>query len=254
MPSGVRFWRHGYKRFRATELGYPFELIDEVRPLKTSAEKLEGYCKHGESRHFCCRCAGLSDIEIEQWKQYRSNERRITRRVDSNRYIVVRISRNDCVLISRHESKLSKSEISDWYECLRCGRINEIAASKGRMTECALCHGAVIPVGEPFQTAQFSPRIHDGAERRAYADAQPIQKASRSEEAINTRDLYADPNSRFQEGGTGFLRIPLNEPRSTRADVPEWLDQRQDYFKTLKASRAARAEANLLRILSWQPD
>jgi len=137
---------------------------------------------------------------------------------------------------------VSKSEISDWYGCLTCGRINEIAASKGKLTECVHCHGAVILVGEPFQTVQFSPHIHHGAKRGDYAGAAPIQKASLSEEAINVRDLYADPNSKFQEGGTGFIRIPLDEPRTTRADAPQWLHRRQDFFRTLKASRSARAE------------
>ena len=34
----------------------------------------------------------------------------------------------------------------------------------------------------------------------------------------------------------------MDEPRGTRADAPEWLDRREDFFNTLKASRAARAE------------
>src|SRR5712692_8852726 len=96
-------------------------------------------------------------IEIEQWKDYRSNERPIIRRAGTGRYIDVRISRNDCVLTSRRQTKVPKSEISDWYECLKCGRTNEIAASNGKMTECPHCDGGVIPVGEPFQSCQFSP-------------------------------------------------------------------------------------------------
>lgn len=238
----IRFWRHGYKTFRATEAGYAFESIDAIRPVNTPAEKPEDYCLHGENQPFCCRCTGLSDIEIEQWKEYRSNERRIALREGSKRYTSVIISTNDCVLTSRCESKVSSGVISDWYECLACGRTIEIAASKGNIVECAVCHGALIPVGEPFQTAQFSPRIHEGAKGTKYADAEPIPKASCSEEAINVTALYADPNSRFQKGGTGFIRIPLDEPRSTRADAPEWLDRRQDFFKALKPSRAARAE------------
>lgn len=238
----VRFWRHGYKTFRVREDGYPFDLTDEVRPLKTPLEIQEDYCQHGENQYFCCKCAGLGDIEIEQWKEYWSNERRITRKAGSKRYIGVRISRNDCVCTSPRESKVSKSQISDWYECLKCGSINEIASSKGKLAECTHCLGPVILVVEPFQIAQFSPRIHDGAGRSVYADAEPIQKPSCTEAALTIRDLYAHPNSRFQEGGTGYLRIPLDEPRSTRADAPEWLHRREDFFKTFKASRAARAE------------
>jgi len=180
--------------------------------------------------------------EIEHWKDYRSYERPIIRRAGSGRYIDVKISGNDCVLTSGRETKISKSEISDWYECLTCGRINEIAASKGKMIECVHCHGAVVPVGEPFQPFQFSKDIGNGAGRRQYTDAKPIHNSPRSQESAILTDLYADPNSRFQKGGTGYLRVPLDEPRNTRADVPEWLHHRDDYFKTLKASRAARAE------------
>jgi hypothetical protein len=180
--------------------------------------------------------------EIEQWKNYRSYERPILQGAGSNRHIDVRISSSDCVLTSRPDTKVPKGEISDWYECPGCGRIHEMAASKARLTECSHCGGEVILRAEPFQTTQFSRSIHDGANRADYAGAAPIQKASCSEETIFLRDLYADPNSRFQEGGTGFLRIPLDEPRSTRADAPGWLHQRQSFFRTLKASRAARAE------------
>jgi hypothetical protein len=115
--------------------------------------------------------------DIEQWKDYRTNERPVFRRVKSNRYIDVRISRNDCVLTTRRETKSEAHSIS-------------------------FC----------------------------------------SDEVNKIKDLYFDPNSRFQKGGTGYLRIPLDEPRNTRADAPEWFHRRDDYFKTLKTSRAARAE------------
>jgi hypothetical protein len=56
-------------------------------------------------------------------------------------------------------------------------------------------------------------------------------------------DLFTDPNSRFQEGGTGYLRIPLDAPRTDRrADAPEWLDCRESFLRTLRKPRAERAE------------
>ena len=136
---------------------------------------------------------------------------------------------------------MAKSEISDWYRCLKCERINEVP-SKDKLTQCPHCGGAVVAVAEPFQATQFSPHVGSGAKRTEYEDAPPIRKAPRSEEARILRDLYRDPRSGFQKGGTGYLRVPLDEPRNTRADAPEWLCRREDFFKTLRASRAIRAE------------
>ena len=157
---------------------------------------------------------------------------------------------NDSVLVSRRKKTVAKNEISDWYRCLKCERITEVP-SKNELTECPHCGGAVVAVAEPFQTTQFSPRIGGGSKRTAYAGAAPAPKPRRFEgrkltKGETLKDLYNDPNSRFQKGGTGYLRIPLDEPRSTRAAAPEWLHRRKDFFKTLKANRAARAE----RILS----
>jgi hypothetical protein len=61
-------------------------------------------------------------------------------------------------------------------------------------------------------------------------------------EAIPVCDLYSDPNSGFQKGGTGYLRVPLDAPRNTKADSPEWLLDRELFFQTLSPRRAVRAE------------
>ena len=184
----------------------------------------------------------LINEENDQWKDYRTKERPILRRAGLNRYIDVRISRNDCVLISRPEIKISNTEISDWYECLQCGSIHEITASKGKLTECPDCRGAVILIGEPFQATQFSRDIGNGAERRVYADAKPLQRAYHCEELNLVLNLYLDPNSRIQRGGTGYLRVSLDEARSTRGIAPEWLPRRERYLQTLRKSRSERAE------------
>lgn len=242
----VRFWRHGYKRFRRIDAGYPFKLIDEVRTVKRPAEGLQHVCQHGKWPHFCCKCAGLPDHEIEKWKPYRTTARPIIRIPGTNRYIDVRVSRNDCVLTSRPEKSISKSEISDWLECEECGRISEVPKSKNEPNHCPHCNGAVVPIAEPFQRTQFAPDIKNGAEEQNYADVSiPARTRHTEEEEIKAgilRELYRDPNSRFQEGGTGYLRIPLDEPRSTRADAPEWLDWRKIFLQTLKNSRSERAE------------
>jgi hypothetical protein len=54
--------------------------------------------------------------------------------------------------------------------------------------------------------------------------------------------LFSEPNNRFQGGGTGYLRIPLDAPRKTRADAPPWFECRASYFRTLRTRRAVRAE------------
>jgi DNA-directed RNA polymerase subunit RPC12/RpoP len=144
-------------------------------------------------------------------------------------------------LVSRREKTVAKSEISDWYRCLKCERITEVP-SKDELSKCPHCGGAVVAVAEPFQTTQFSPRIGGGAKRTAYAGAEPIRKAPRSDEAKILRRLYGDPNSRFQKGGTGYLRVSLDEARSTRAAAPDWFHRREDFLKTLKAKRKGRAE------------
>ena len=145
---------------------------------------------------------------------------------------------------------MAKNEVSDWYRCLKCERITEVP-NKDELTKCPHCGGTVVAVAEPFQTTQFSPRIGGGSKRTAYAGAAPAPKAARFEgRKITTaeiiKDLYNDPNSRFQAGGTGYLPKPLDEARSTRADAPDWFRRREAFLKSLKPNRAARAE----RILS----
>jgi DNA-directed RNA polymerase subunit RPC12/RpoP len=154
---------------------------------------------------------------------------------------LLRISGNDSVLVSRREKTVATGEISDWYRCLKCERITEVP-SKDELTKCPHCGGTVVAVAEPFQTTQFSPHIGGGSKRTAYAGAAPAPKAPRSEEAEILRSLYGDPNSRFQAGGTGYLRKPLDEARSTRADAPDWFRHREAFLKTLKPNRAVRAE------------
>jgi DNA-directed RNA polymerase subunit RPC12/RpoP len=111
---------------------------------------------------------------------------------------------------------VAKNEISDWYRCLECERVTEVP-SKVELPKCPHCGGAVVAVAEPFQTTQFSPRIGGGAKRTAYAGAAPAPKAARSEgkgKIIKDKiieGLYNDPNSRFQKGGEGYLRVPLDE-------------------------------------------
>jgi DNA-directed RNA polymerase subunit RPC12/RpoP len=149
-------------------------------------------------------------------------------------------------LVSRREKTVATGEISDWYRCLKCERITEVP-SKNELTECPHCGGAVVAVAEPFQTTQFSPHIGGGSKSAAYAGAAPAPKARRFEGRKLTKDeiikdLYNDPNSRFQKGGEGYLRKPLDEARNTRADAPDWFRRREAFLKTLKPDRAARAE------------
>jgi hypothetical protein len=59
--------------------------------------------------------------------------------------------------------------------------------------------------------------------------------------------LFDDPGNRFQRGGVGYLRIPLNAARTRRRnEAPEWLNRREEFISTLSEDRGARAE----RILS----
>ena len=248
----VRFWRHGYKTFHKPEGDYPFDLLDEVRIVKkqsavervlaretpTEKKNRARTCRHRENRHFCLKCEGLEDAEIEKWNRYRSTERRINPRgLSLNRYVPVKISSSDQILISKPENALPADEISNAYHCRHCGTITDARTTAARLVLCPHCNEALVPIPEPFQNCQFSAEIGNGARSTNYADAKPIQHAPHSEEAASARGLYTDPNSRFQKGGTGYLRIPLDAPRSTRADAPEWLDCRESFLRTLKKSR-----------------
>ena len=249
----VRFWKRGYKTFHKPEGDYPFVLLDEVRPVEqkslvervlareTHAEKKERSrrCQHRENRHLCLKCAGLTESEIKKWNRYRTRGRRI------NRGSSVSISRMDCVLVSRPESTVPGTDSSYWFECLDCKEVIEVPASKEKLTLCPTCGGTVTSVSEPFQRTQFSPYIGDGAREQNYRTALRVRARHTEEEeskADIARDLFTDPNSRFQKGGTGYLHIPLDAPRSTRADAPEWLECRASFLQTLRKSRSERAE------------
>jgi hypothetical protein len=220
-------------------------IIERVLARETPAEKEERAlrCPHGDMKSSCLRCAGLSETEIQKWNNHRTKGRFIRRDSGTlNHYIPVRISRADCILVSRQEGATSPSEASNWYECLECGRIVEVASGNEKPTDCPTltCNGGFVCVPEPFQTCQFSPEIRDGAKRKHYADGVPVEKSPLSAEAIVTADLFSDPNSRVQQ--VGYLRIPLEAPRSTRADAPEWLDLRGNFLRTLGPNRATRGE------------
>ena len=196
-------------------------------------------CSHGNPRLLCLACAGLSAGEAKPWNRIRTRERFINPRGLSLRsYINNKNSRSDCVLVSRSVRELPATEISDWYECRDCYRTTESPVSKS-VIQCPTCGGPVDSVAEPFQRTQFSPYIGNGAEAENYVGT---YTGGRKMEDIPVRHLYSDPNSRFQEGGTGYLRTPLDAPRKTRADAPEWLLDRELFFSDLKLRRAARAE------------
>lgn len=109
-----------------------------------------------------------------------------------------------------------------------------------------MCGGKLISVPEPYQRSQFSPYVGSGAEQESYGGAAMPVRARHSEaeetEGDIKRDLFTDPNSRVQKGGIGYLRIPLDASRSTRADAPEWFDLRESFLRTFKKTRAARGE------------
>jgi hypothetical protein len=257
----VRFWKRGYKTFQKPEAAYPFELLDEVRPVKkqstvekvlaretrTEKNKRALCCPHKENRSLCVKCAELPESEIKKWNPQRTTERRINPRgVSLGRYRHVRISSNDRVVVSRAENTVPVKEISLWYRCARCEDITRVPASKAKLTLCPRCGGPVTSIPEPFQSTQFSPHIGNGALAKTYrATATPARIRHTEEEEIQDAiliDLFTDPRSGFQRGGTGYLRIPLDAPRSTRADAPEWLDRRESFLVTLRRSRSERAE------------
>jgi hypothetical protein len=248
----VRFWKSGYKTFHKPEDKYPFELLDEVRSVKTRSmpsgkEKRAQRCPHRNLPSLCLKCAGLRENDIEQWGSYRTTERYITPRGSSlNFYRPVKISRADCVLVSRPENTVPATEISDWYRCRGCERVSEVAASEDKLKFCPMCNKQVTPIPEPFQRTQFSREVGNGAEQEDYGGAaNPARTRHNDEGEIEDairHELYVDPNSRFQRGGTGHLRIPLGEARSTRGDAPEWFPRREKYLRTLRKSRSERAE------------
>jgi hypothetical protein len=248
----VRFWRHGCKYFYQTESGFPFELTSEVRLVKrqsvvekvlareTSAEKRErGFrCQHGDIRVLCLRCPRLPAEGIEHWKKYRTRERRIRPSIPRGNYVPVRISTNDCSLITRSPNGVSEREISDWFECVDCGRTYEVAANRNGLAECPNCKGKTVSIAEPFQATCLSPDlVPEGRDRDQDEDedqedgSQRPKRRPRSVEEAQVIDLFNDPRSGFQPGGTGYMRQPLDAPRETRAESPEWLHRRADFLR-----------------------
>ncbi len=196
-------------------------------------------CPHGNITVLCLACAGIAVDDAKKWNLLRSNERHIDSHgpnVDSR--ICVRISRNDCVLISRSERTVPANDISDWYECGVCYKLLEIPASRA-LTRCPKCGQLVHYIAEPFQRTSFSAYVGNGAGEENYAGA---YSKRRNTDGIAARDLYSDANSRFQKGGTGYLRMPLDAPRNTRGDAPDWLPARELFIETLKHSHSQRAE------------
>ncbi len=242
-------------------------IVERVLARETAREKHErGFrCSHGKCRTLCEKCAGLTSVEIQRWNKHRTKGRCINRdRGTLNRYVPVRISRADCNLVPRGES-------CDWYQCLDCDRLIEMANSKKELTHCPTCGGIVAWVPEPFQKYQFSLEIRGGASNDDYGcdddNERSVGNVLRSEEAFVAADLFADANSRFQKGGTGYLRIPLDAPRNTRADAPEWIHVRESFLRTRRSSRAARGEkilsgfyledktdAQIAEIVGWTKD
>jgi hypothetical protein len=194
---------------------------------------------HGNARLLCLTCAGLSESDAKEWNRLRTRGRcHNARGLSLGSYFPARISESDCVLASRSQSTLSATEISDWYECRDCYRTIESPGNKS-LIQCPTCCGRVDSVAEPFQRTQFSPHMGNGAEAENHVG--PCIERRRMKD-IAVRHLYSDPNSGFQKGGTGYLRVPLDASRKTRADAPEWLPDRELFFQTLKPRRTARAE------------
>lgn len=222
-------------------------IIERVLSRETPLEKWErGFrCPHAGPRTLCLKCAGLDDNEIKRWRKYRTRGRFVTRGLLS--YVPVTISRADCILASRQQGAVSLSKVSDWYKCRKCGRTTEVENGKQRPESCPQCSGSLISVPEPFQTCEFSPEAGIAAKASDYAGAGPAERPASSETLAIALELFLDPNSRVQEGGVGYLRVPLSAPRATRADAPQWIDIRENFLGTLKSSRAVRGDEILRR-------
>ena len=212
-------------------------VLTREAPLRESGRAYR--CRDGNIKVLCLRCAGLSSDETMKWNLLRTIERHIDSHGPSvNSSFCVRISSSDRVLVSRSENAMPATEISEWYECEDCYSISEVPANKS-LAKCPGCGGPLRSVAEPFQRTNFSPYIGNGSREENYAGA---YTEGRNAESVVVRDLYTDPNSRFQKGGTGFLRNPLDAPRDTRADAPDWLPVRGRFIETLRHTRSQRAE------------
>lgn len=199
-------------------------------------------CSHDVPRTLCLECAGLTEHGAEEWNKNRTTERRIRPLYHKlGKYTGVKISGADRSLISRRAGSVEMGKISEWYECRNCNIVKEVAKGT-KVTLCLRCNGTLAPTAEPFQSFQFSPEIGSGAETHNYAAAGPSDKCV-SKEAGIISDLFCDCNNRFQPGGSGYLRTPLDAARKARrAEAPEWLDRRADFIRNLRPTRSARAE------------
>lgn len=214
-------------------------IVKRILARETFSEKRERAfrCPHGDYRALCLACAGLGEAELREWNKCRTKQRRILHRPGGrpSEYIAVRTSSADCVLVGR------KGALS--YRCLKCNQVTVMDGGT-KLRVCPECGGTVQTIPS-FQSYQFSPEIGQGANRERYGDNTPAAKPALSEKAFAARDLSLDPNSRVNKGGVGHLRIPPDDPRGTRADAPEWLDLRENFFRILRPGRAGRAEAIL---------
>lgn len=107
--------------------------------------------------------------------------------------------------------------------------------------DCALVSRAKASPSEPLQ---FDPEL-DAAlrEPRTHQESHPESSTKvRSVEGEIARDLFNDPASGFQAGGTGYFRQPLDAPRESRAEAPGWLEFEGQFLNTLRQSRRVRAE------------
>lgn len=226
--------------------------LEENRVFSRTVEDKEWAlrCQHRRGRYLCLECSGLAAIDIEKWNPFRTMEKHIyripgPRMGNEDVFTAVRISRKDCVLVSRPNKSVAGSQISFWYGCHACNDMIEHSAAKAELTACPSCAGPIFAIAEPFQPWVFSSEIGNGG-TDGETDRLQCGSGHSTVDAV-TLDFLTDPNSGFQNGGTGYLRIPLDVARSTRAKAPEWLSSRAEFLGTFKKPRSERAERILFR-------
>lgn len=78
-------------------------------------------CVHGEPKTLCLPCAGLTAAEVQKYNKYRTKGKQIRFIGQGDEgYTSVRLSSADRVLVSRSLSRVPKTEVSEWYQCLEC--------------------------------------------------------------------------------------------------------------------------------------
>ena len=153
----------------------------------------------------------------------------------------VLISGNDGVLVSRPSNTIPNRVISDWYECLVCGRIAEVPGSNDLLTNCPDCDGALIPV------ARSRSRLLSSLLLLALGpDRRPMRVRSQSEDSLGEAAPIARLVQRAQQQIPGrrnslprLVWVPLGKRGRMR---PHGSTIREDFFKTFRARRAVRAE------------